>query len=217
LGDVYACCGQEPMAAKHEGPAAMGVDVGRELNVVIGVKKARQMLKVIWCGRVGDFNDLHDLAQKFGVRSAVIDLKPEIRKVREFQKAEPYQVYACDYVETRINTIQWNDNERVIKCNRTEICDATHQLFTEPGRLELFRRNSELDQFAKHCTQIAKVLEEDDDTGAKVYRYKKLGADHYRHALNYCLLASERIGTLSDNKLIARFFGARRLRSAWTA
>lgn len=217
INEVYSCCSMDAMASKHDGPAAMGVDVGRELHVVIAVRKTRNTLKIIWCGRVESFNDLHDLAHRFGVKSAVIDLKPEIRKVREFQKAEPFSVFACDYVETRVGLTQWDERDRVIKCNRTEICDASHQLFTEPGRVELPRRNTELDQFAREAIQIAKVLEEDEDTGAKVYRYKKLGADHYRHAMNYCMLASERIGSLSDNNLIQRFFGARRGRTFMTA
>jgi len=205
------------MASKSDGPSALGVDVGRELHVVIAIKKSRHTMKVIWVGRVGDFNDLHDLAMRFGVKSAVIDIKPEIRKVREFQKSEPYSIFACDYVETRVGMTQWDEKDRVIKCNRTEICDATHQIITELGRLELPRRNTELDQFVREVTQMAKVLEEDDDTGAKVYRYKKLGADHYRHALNYCMLAAERVGNINDNSLISRFFGARRGRTAMTA
>jgi hypothetical protein len=217
INDVYSCCTTDMMMSKSEGPSAMGVDVGRELHVVIAVKKSKYTIKVIWCGRVGDFNDLHDLSIRFGVKSAVIDIKPEIRKVREFQKAEPYSIFACDYVETRVGMTQWDEKDRVIKCNRTEICDATHQIITEPGRLELPRRNTELDQFAKEITQMAKVLEEDNDTGAKVYRYKKLGADHYRHALNYCMLAAERVGNVNDNSLISRFFGARRGRTAMTA
>ena len=31
------------------------------------------------------------------------------------------------------------------------------------------------------------------ETGAKVYRYRKLGEDHYRHALNYFYLAAQKI------------------------
>jgi len=217
INEVYGNCCADLMASKSDGPAAMGVDVGKQLHVVIAVRKTRHTLKIIWVGRVLDFFDLHDLAQRFNVKSAVIDLKPEIRKVREFQKSEPFSVFACDYVETRIGMTQWDEKDRVIKCNRTEICDASHALFTEPGRVELPRRNTELDEFAKEVIQMAKVLEEDDDTGAKVYRYKKLGIDHYRHALNYCMLASDRVGSISDNNLIARFFGARRGKNSWTA
>jgi hypothetical protein len=36
-------------------------------------------------------------------------------------------------------------------------------------------------------------LEEDPETGSREFRYRKLGEDHYRHALNYLYLASQRI------------------------
>lgn len=217
--DVYACMGQDSEAMSHDGPAAMGVDVGKVLHVVIAVKKTQTTLKVIKTCRVDSFNDLHDLAKRYGVRSAVIDLKPEIRKVREFQQQEPYLVYACDYLETRAGGFQWDDKEQLIRCNRTEICDATHDLVIHAGRLELPRRHRELDEFVKEMCNLAKVLEENPETGSKVYKYKAVGTknDHYRHAMNYCYLAAERIGSVSDKNLIKRFFSTRRKRSFMTA
>jgi len=215
--DVYACCDQDPMATKHEGPTCMGVDVGTELHVVIAERKNRRTLKVIKLARLSSFNDLHDIARDFNVKSAVIDLYPEQRKVREFQRNEHFQIYACQYVETRAGQTAWDDRDMVIKCNRTEICDATHELVTSPGRLIIPRYNSELQEYAKEMCNMAKVLEEDAQTGANVYRYKKLGADHYRHATNYCLLASERCGIISDKKILGRFFSGRKRRSWLTS
>jgi len=212
--EVYACCGNDIVSAKDEGPTCMGVDVGRVLHVVIAQRTTKNALKVIKMARVDSFEDLHDLARDFGVKSAVIDLRPEQRKVREFQKAENYQVFACEYVETRAGMTHWDEKDKVIKCNRTEICDATHELVVESGRLELPRRCQEVDQFVKEMCNIAKTLEEDKVSGSRVYRYKKLGADHYRHAMNYCLLASERVGVLSDKWIINRFFG-RRAKKNW--
>jgi len=55
-------------------------------------------------------------------------------------------------------------------------------------------REVEVDRFAQEVRNIAKVLEEDPETGSREYRYRKLGEDHYRHALNYLYLASQRIG-----------------------
>jgi hypothetical protein len=197
----------------------MGVDVGAMLNVVIAERPTRNTLRVVKVCRVSTFNDLHDLARDFNVRSAVIDLKPEIRKVREFQKEETFSVFACDYVETRTSMTHWDEKDLVIKCNRTEICDATHELVTERGRLVLPRRNTELNTFATQLTHMAKVLEEDDASGSRIYRYKgKVGGpDDYRHALNYCLLASERVGIISDRNIISRFFGSRRRRTWMTS
>jgi hypothetical protein len=216
--DVYNRCGQDAMTMNHEGPCFMGVDVGKELNVVIGINKTRTQKKILKVCRVSSFNDLHDLARDYGVKCAVIDLKPEIRKVREFQRQENFQVWACDYVETRTGMTSWDEKDKIIKCNRTEICDASHNLVTSEGSLELPRRNTELDVYARQMCNMAKVLVEDERTGTNIYRYKKLDSmDHYRHATNYALLASERCGVYSDQSIIGRYFSRRRKRTAWTA
>ena len=214
--EVLGCCGVDPMLNKHEGPTFMGVDVGRVLHTVIGQRKTRNSIKILKVGRYDSFNDLHDLAAAFNVKSAVIDLFPEKRKVVEFQKSENFSVFGCNYVETRTGGIAWDEKEHIIRGNRTEICDMTHDLVASSGRLELPRRNQEIEEFVKEMCNIAKVLDENPDTGARAFRYKKLGADHYRHALNYALLASERIGTVSDRKIISKFFAKRRHRNSWT-
>ena len=211
--DVYACCGSDPMVLRHEGPTCMGVDIGSVLHVVIAQRKTRKTMKILWAGRVDSFNDLHDLARDFNVKSAVLDLFPEKRKVVEFQKSENYSVFGCNYVETKTGQIAWDETDKIIKGNRTEICDMSHELVSSSGWLEIPRRCMEIDQFVKEVCNMAKVLDEDTTTGSRMYRYKKLGPDHYRHALNYCLLASERVGTVSDSKLINRFFKSRKRRT----
>jgi hypothetical protein len=215
--EVFACCGEDPELIKSDNPTCMGVDVGRELHVVIAERKNRQTLKIIRLVRVTSFNDLHDLASRFNVKCAVLDLYPETRKVREFQKAERFQVFGCQYVET--NAV-WGFDEKhhVVKVNRTEICDATHSLIADSGRLEIPRRNKEIEEFAFEVCNIAKILEEDKETGAKEFRYRKLDQrDHYRHALNYCLLASERTPVVSDMNILTRWTNRRRRRSWMTA
>lgn len=205
------------MATRSDGPCFCGVDVGKELNVVIGVRKTRELIKILKVARLDSFNDLHEINQRFNVACCVIDYKPEIHKVRDFQKQEPYQVYACDYVERRSGKPAWDEQDGMIKVNRTEICDATHDLVVSPGKLELPSRNKEMEIFAFQMCNIAKKLE-DDPFGGKIYRYRQLGndisgPDHYRHALNYALLASERVGTESDNQLVDKYFRQRMRRT----
>lgn len=214
-GEVYSCCGEDSMLMRSDGPCCMGVDVGRVLHVVIAQRKTERSLKIVKVCRVEEFSDLHDLAARFNVESAVIDLRPEIRKVREFQRVEPYLVFGCEYVEQKAGVTHWDEKQGVIKCNRTEILDATHELVVDLGRLELPRKNEELAVFVKECCNMAKTLEENPQTGVQQFRYRKLeGDDHYRHALGYCLLASDRCGIISDRNIIARFFGRRR-RGNW--
>jgi hypothetical protein len=94
----------------------------------------------------------------------------------------------------------WDEEKRVVKVNRTDICDATHDLVSSSGFLVLPRRSEELDLFAKQVCNAAKVLQEDQETGSREYRYRKLGEDHYRHALNYFYLASKRIAVCESDK-----------------
>jgi hypothetical protein len=216
--EVFGCCGHDAELLNHDGPTCMGVDVGRELHVVIAERKTRQTLKIVKVTRVDSFNDLHDLAQRFNVRSAVIDLYPETRKVREFQKSERFQVFGCQYQDSKQSVWAWDEKDLVVKVNRTEVCDATHNLIAESGKLELPRRSKELEDFAFQVCNIAKILEENTETGEKQFRYRKLDLrDHYRHALNYCYLAAERCPVVSDKNIISRYFSGRRRRTWMTA
>lgn len=217
MNDIWNVLGQDPMAVEHEGPTAMGVDIGKDINVVIGVRPNNKRLKIIKTARVSTFEDLHDLGKKFNVKCAVMDMYPETRKCREFQKEEKYQVFLCAYSEHQRGDWQWNEKDGEVVANRTEICDATHELVTKEGLLELPRKSEELEEYAKQMISMAKILDEDEDTGSKIYRYKKLGADHYRHATNYLLLAKDRIGMVTDKNVIGRYFRGRRGRTAMTA
>jgi hypothetical protein len=120
-------------------------------------------------------------------------MEPELRKAKEFAQAEPYPVFLCDYQDHVVSGPAWDEEKKLVKVNRTETCDATHDLVSSSGLLILPRRNEEIEVFAKQACNIAKVLEENQETGSRQYRYRKLAEDHYRHALNYLWLASRRI------------------------
>ena len=199
VNDVYACCGQEAMSTKSMGPCAMGVDVGKILHVVIGGKLGNERFKILKMARLSNFNDLHDLAQRFNVKAAVLDIEPETRTVREFQKAEPYEVWLCDYTDNPAKSAAWREDDKTIMAFRTEACDTAHHLVSKEGRLEIPRKCDEVEEYAKEMSNIAKVLEEDKETGARVYRYRKLGADHYFHTTAYFCLAAKRVGVLKDS------------------
>lgn len=189
--DVRARCTEElmqPTSTKH---CAMGVDVGKLLHCVIGEKVHSKYLKIIKMARVPSFNDVRDLARKFNVRSTVFDLYPETRKVRNYRGAERFKVFGCEYMENQRGSAAWNHKTGVVTVNRTEICDATHEIMTKEGRCTIPRENAEVEEYIKEMCAIAKVLQTDEETGKKKYFYKKVGdADHYRHATNYLFLAA---------------------------
>lgn len=191
---VFACCGSDPMDVRFTGATGMGVDVGKILHVVIGSIPFKGGIRIRKMARVSSFNDVYDLAKQFNVRFTVFDLEPETRKVREYRAMSKHPVYGCDYNEHQRGAWAWNDRDGVVVVNRTEICDATHNLVDQTGRLEIPRKDAEVEEYAKEMCNIAKVLETDEETGSKAYRYRKLGADHYRHATNYLFLACEQLG-----------------------
>ena len=74
--------------------------------------------------------------------------------------------------------------------NRTEALDASraairNRVITLPSQDPL------LDEFARHMAADAKILDEDEETGAKRYRYIKTGEDHFSLAFTYAFMAAE--------------------------
>lgn len=197
-GQIYDSCGLDQMASRSKGPCAAGVDVGKKLHVVIGGKLSDTRSKVLYTGRVSEFSDLHDLFARFNVSCAVIDWEPETRAVRQFRKAEPYVVLGCDEVDRQRAEIKRDDEEGLITIRRTELCDLVHDKVAD-GLIEYPRRNAEMEEYALEMSCIAKVLDENERTGSRVYRYQRLdGEDHYYHATGFFLLAVDNLPKLPD-------------------
>ena len=77
-----------------------------------------------------------------------------------------------------------------MSCNRTESLDASHREIMEQS-VVLPKECVMTKCFADHLHNVAKKLEEDEDTGSKRYIYVKLGPDHFRHAFNYETMARQ--------------------------
>jgi hypothetical protein len=200
--DLERCLTMDAMASSHDGPTAMGVDVGTWLHVVIGCRPNEATRRIIHLCRVKEWNELHNLAIRFNVSCCVIDGEPERHKVREFKAAEPYSIFLSDYQEGSRGAPRWDLEAGTVVGNRTEILDRTHALIT--GRtmsnakiFELPHLSSEVEQFIQEATAMVKVLVVDGN-GQQKYTYKQLGPDHYRHALAYFDLACERISWIPD-------------------
>jgi len=190
--DILQCCGREPNGKAPRTVTAMGVDVGNDLHIVIGRPlKQEKAYRIDYVGRMENFNDLHDLVDRYDVRAAVIDQGPETRKVREFQAAEDCKIFLCTYLDKLKVAVREDQRRGMLTVNKTEICDKTHEIFVRAGAIEIPRRCAEIEQYALEMSNTAKQLEEDQKTGSKIYRYRKLGEDHYFHATNYFLLACE--------------------------
>ncbi len=202
--EVFQCCTQDQMAYSHEGPCAMGFDVGYPLiHVIIGHRIGKDRFRIIKMARVPDWQSLHDLAQRFGVKSTVGDAMPESHKIREWAKTEAgygNTVYPC-YAQHHLKTFDNWGTDNIVKVNRTEIFDETHQMAIKPGRMLIPRDCQEVRIFAHQMTMVAKFLET-DSRGQPSYHYRKIGdkQDHYRNALNFFFLACKKVGTLEVHR-----------------
>lgn len=205
--DVFACCSSDMESATHKGPCAMGVDVGKIKHVIIGIRIGKSRYQILKTAQLSNWNDIHDLAKKFNVRSAVIDIRPYEDAARQFQSAEPYKIFLCEYKENTPQGTIYNNNTGIVAVNRTEIFDATHRLVTTPGQLILPRISPTMREFAKQLCATAKVLETNKKTKLAVYRYKKLGDEHFRNALNYFYLAASggKVASVESGRKRQRF------------
>jgi len=200
--EVLGLCRNEGIASQDPGPCFMGVDQGRDLHVVIGKKHPEKSGQIVHLGVYRDWEELDRLMKVFHVSRCVVDALPETRNARAFAKRFEGKVYLNYYNQHQKGSYAWNERELIVSCNRTESLDASHreildQAIILPKECEITR------EFAEHLHNVAKKLEEDEETGSKRYVYVKLGPDHFRHAFNYEAMArgSIRQGLLSSFNL----------------
>lgn len=195
--EILGLCGNDGMASADNGPCFMGVDQGKDLHVVIG-KRSFQKTLIHHLGVYKDWQELDRLINSFHVSRCVVDGLPETRNARAFAERHRGIVYLNYYNEYQKGKYKWNDGDLTVQCNRTESLDASHQSILK-GEIMLPRETDMVRDFALHCHNVAKKLEEDEESGSKHYRYVRLGSDHFRHALNYAIIAR---GEVADS-----FFG----------
>lgn len=187
--EVLALCGGAGIVSSDSGPCSMGVDQGKDLHVVIGKRQAGQG-RIVHLGIYRDWEELDRLMKAFNVSRCVVDALPETRNARAFAEKHKGRVYLNFYREHQKGKYAWNEKDLTVACNRTESLDASHNEIMM-GQVILPKECEITREFAQHLHNMAKKLEEDEETGSKRYVYVKLGPDHFRHALNYEAMARQ--------------------------
>jgi hypothetical protein len=155
--------------------------------VVVARRDGDKTAKVVFIGAVKGFNDLDGLMRRFNVARAVIDALPETRLARDFARRHNGRVFCCFYQEHQKGGYAWNEREFTVSANRTESLDASHNELAQ-GNVTLPSQSETVEEFARHCANVARVLQTDPETGSSRYVYIKTGQDHYRHAWSYALM-----------------------------
>jgi hypothetical protein len=176
----------------YYGPVTAGVDVGKKsLYVRIsfypgGVRRAA------YIGRVQDFEQLGPLFTRYGVTTAVIDLNPETRKVRELQKSMAF-LYACQFLpgekgkpfELRIDRV-----ERLVSVDRTQIIDRMvagyqqHQV-----ALPMDIRSADKGEYYKHMQQPIRIEREAKGQRYNIWTERSSGRDDWFFSEVYDVVA----------------------------
>ncbi len=94
------------------------------------------------------------------------------------------------FLESQRGTYQW-DHEQIVQENRTEALDASRQAIRD-RRVVLPRGGPVVQEFAEHLAADAKRLVEDEETGARSFRYVKTGTNHFSLAFTYDCIAATR-------------------------
>lgn len=188
--DVRSCCGNEPMVFSHQGPCVMGLDVMNKIHLLIGFRCGIDSYEVIKSATVSEFKEAYDLARKYNVKAAGIDVLPDIHSAKEFQKnlrSIGCKAYLVDYRASRsVGAYGVDEKNMIIKANRTEAMDMTHNMIIE--RKIVLPRMEQCEELIKQICNPFKQQFANEKTGQPEYRYVGK-VDHFRHALNYLILA----------------------------
>jgi hypothetical protein len=199
VASVLSLCGEVAPDEWAQRYTTMGVDTGKQLHVVIiceGPRGDHKTWRLVHLEACQSFEALHGLIQKYRVGRCVIDGLPETHSTREFAAQHRGKVFMAFFNEHQRGAPKWDEEAMTVLVNRTEALDASRAAVRERS-LVLPRQNRLLEEFAQHMSADAKVLEEDEETGSKRYRYLKTGTNHYSLAFTYAWLAgSERDGVL---------------------
>ena len=168
----------------------MGVDQGKDLHVVIGKHHPQKAGQIVHLGIYEAWEELDRLMKNFSVSRCVVDALPETRNARAFAERHRGKVFLNYYSIHQKGSYAWNEKTLIVSCNRTESLDASHKEIMDQNLI--LPKNCEIVQeFALHLHNVAKKLEENEETGSKRYVYVKLGDDHFRHAFNYEAMARQ--------------------------
>ena len=196
--DVLKCCNESnyPLTS-HPGPCLMGLDCMKGKHLIIGARTGTDSYEIYKTAIIRgegmeSWNQIEDICRRFNVKVGVIDIRPYEDMARHFQKKVKFQVWLCEYKETTPLGSIFNKNTKMVKVGRTEIMDTSHRLVITPGNLTLPRRSDAIIEFARQLCSPFKVEELNKKTKQMCYRYRKTShPDHFRHCLNYLLLAAQ--------------------------
>ena len=97
------------------------------------------------------------------------------------------RIYGAEYKDRQKAFMKTDEETGTYSLFRTQMFDKTHAWVINK-EIEIPRKCSEIDEFVRQMCNCCKTLV-DTLSGDRIYRYIKLGDEHYRNAVNYLYLA----------------------------
>ncbi len=194
-----------PQAAKSASVVTMGIDVGfPQCHYVVeewiqrgqAFRQETAVGRLLDCGTVRSFDDLHARIASFRPNKIVIDAQPERRLSLQFAHQYPGRAFTCFYNDSHKGkqiSKPKNDEEAAFDDPIISV-DRTSWLDLALGRLKvktmLLPSNSSphMVDYRNHCKALVRMPERAHD-GSKTFRYKETGPDHFGHARTYSEVA----------------------------
>jgi len=175
----------------------MGVDVGKWLNVEVcewipaPVSSDSDMHmnfipRILFEGKVVDFNELDKFVMKYATNCVVIDANPERRESLKFCARFPGIAYACFYGRDQKSRDTILGSELpTVTVDRTSWMDLAISRFSAK-RIKI-PMDAEM-EYKEHMKAVVKVYEKDDN-GNPVAKFMNVGPDHFAHSRTYSEIA----------------------------
>lgn len=187
--DILNCI---EMDINPEIDVAMGVDVGKTKNVVIGNRYG--IFKVL---ETDSWDEIEQLRNRYSAYM-VIDAMPDHVRPKKLAKKYPGKVF-INYYDTQkknVKTIEWGtgDNRIIVRTDRTKIFDeVVSDIHSQDVVFNLTA--TELDTYIKHWQNMYRAIDENVD-GVQTAKWKTKGEetgtkkpDHFAHATVYFKIA----------------------------
>jgi hypothetical protein len=187
MGEVLACRREYQLNDITQHGCWAGCDQGDILHVVVGdTNPATNRPRIVWLGALKSWDDLNNVLRRHEVKRLVIDAMPNKDSAKRLGQRFRGRVWLCWYDKEKGN-VKWDEPNEEVHVDRTETLDSVFEdLRAQEIELPMVE---EIDVVAKHCHNLVKTQEEDEETGEVKWRYIRTGDDHYAHALNYFKIA----------------------------
>ena len=190
---LTVCDPNETRRLSALGPTAMGFDVGgSDFHWMVGEKRSDKMLHLIAFGVAASEDEITDVWKKFNCQRGVVDGMAEQRSVRSLKARLP-GLWDCLYSQRKVDD-SWDAREKRVTVNRSMSLDESHQRILK-GTLRLPRPDEKVrkELIPQLCNLARQVLMKGRDIKTPEIVWTCVGSknDHYRHALNYLVLAAE--------------------------